>query len=245
MQPVPMGTFTDIFCESNWPNECEIIEDMVQIDHGIGFGCFACGPSSNEPIASDDELSSRGSSSLSTPARGVGTTAVSSSSSYDAVASSVGCAESASSVTTCDELRMAIETGGEGCIAFYLGKNLECDTAITVSSDQDVTVVGLFDGTYSWISAVSPFNTPSPSEAQLGASVFIVEVGGQLTLKSMGFVNEALESVRVVHSYGNLYVEDCDWRGAGTSDDEYGGAVSAPSHAIPMLHRCSFRALGT
>lgn len=227
------------------PSECEIVQDMVEIDHMGGVNCSVCSTASNAiggkneaAVVAVAELDSSGSASAS------------------ALVLSAEVCEQTISVTSCTELKAGIEetagggVGGSASCPFYIENNITCNTAITVRSGQNISVSAEITGGgggFSWISAVSPFATPSTSEPQVGASIFVVEAGGELALQSVGFNNEALtDDVRVVHNYGKLYVSNCEWdgrkpEGADIWSSEYGGAVSCPSgHArvVPCALYC-------
>lgn len=150
---------------------------------------------------------------------------------------------------------------GNSTCTFYLANSVTCDSAITIASGQDVTVTGSKvtaadiataepSSLYSWILPTSHFTanqetlTTSEQEekeeeaaaaaaAAKGASLFVVEPGGRLTLRTLGFGGaEVLTSaVRAVHNYGDLYVSFCVLEGrlsgdAAVGEQVFGGAVS-------------------
>lgn len=234
MQLVSAGNFTDIICEANVPTVCEIVEEGMMIDHFGEFSCNACQSTNSASSRSGGGVITSGeaSSSLSSYTSKGSTNGDSSEAiSYndDAVGSVYGeCAQDVA-VTSCADLETMMGVDRGSCTV-YIANNITCDAAITVASGQEVTVSGRLGGKYFWISVVSPFSTPSAEEVSLGASLFVVEDGGQLTLQNLGFSNEALTNVRVVHNYGSLYVSGCILEGlkpagALTSRDDYGGAV--------------------
>lgn len=183
------------------------MEMMVETEHDGDSDCRSCN-SALEILAQEASASAHGSASSTSP-----------------ISAFLECDDGGQTIETCSALKTEVEKNGGNC-RFILQVDIICDEAITVSSGQTVVVDGLSDDRYSSISIDPDFKSPNEVEWKAKPSVFIVEDGGQLSLEHVGFNGTATKGTRVVHNYGNLRVDSCEWGGYSSTDRvEYGGAV--------------------
>ncbi|CAM9133052.1 unnamed protein product [Discosporangium mesarthrocarpum] len=135
---------------------------------------------------------------------------------------------SQTTVSTCDDLRDFVESGGGN---FILENNVMCEQTITVGSGTTVIV----DGRGYQMEIITPFLPSDPTDG----SLFVSEDGADLTLLNIVFLDAGdgstgtSSNIRAVYNSGSLLVDSCTFsrlnQGAGTGasggEGLYGGAI--------------------